>query len=304
MKKTQNTSKSRLHKRNKNRERYDLEALITVLPELKDFVRPNKFGEDSLDFSSPRAVKLLNRALLDYYYGIEKWNFSDKNLCPPIPGRADYIHYVADILSESNYGKIPKGNTITCLDIGTGASCIYPIIGVVEYNWNFIATDIDANSINSSTKIVAANPQLQNKIDFRLQPDPMNIFRRVLRKGDKIDVTICNPPFHASIEDALAGTRRKEKNLAGNIKGKLKMNFAGNLNELVCKGGENGFIHDMIWESVEFADNCKWFTTLVSKQSNLNGIYKALDTVGVKEIRTIPMGTGNKSSRIVAWSFR
>ena len=107
--------KTRLHPRNKNRKRYDLEALKHATPELVDFVKPNKYGVDSVDFSNPVAVKLLNRALLNYYYGIKNWEFPDENLCPPIPGRADYIHYVADLLSENNFGKIPVGDKITCL---------------------------------------------------------------------------------------------------------------------------------------------------------------------------------------------
>ena len=97
--------KPRLHPRNKNRERYDLDALIVAIPELKNHVKPNKFGADSVDFSNPIAVKLLNRALLSHYYGIKNWNFPKENLCPPIPGRADYLHLIVDLLSESNSGK-------------------------------------------------------------------------------------------------------------------------------------------------------------------------------------------------------
>ena len=107
--------KTRLHSRNKNRERYDLKALTTVNPELVNYVKPNKYGEDSVDFSNPVAIKELNKALLNHYYGIEYWDFPDENLCPPIPGRADYIHQVADVLSENNFGTIPIGDKITCL---------------------------------------------------------------------------------------------------------------------------------------------------------------------------------------------
>ncbi len=122
--------KARLHSRNKNRERYDLSALTISNPELKNFIMPNKFGVESVDFSNPLAVKLLNKALLNQYYGIKNWEFPDENLCPPIPGRADYIHHIADLLGENNFGTIPIGDKITCLDVGLGASCIYPIIGV------------------------------------------------------------------------------------------------------------------------------------------------------------------------------
>ena len=59
----------------------------------------------------------------------------------------------------------------------------------------------------------------------------------------------------------------------------------------------------MIQESKEFAKSVKWFSSLVSKKSNLNAIYDALREAKVKEVKTIPMGQGQKISRIVAWTF-
>ncbi len=295
--------KTRLHPRNRNRERYDLSALTTTNPELKKYVIPNKAGEDSVDFSNPIAVKLLNKALLNHYYGIKNWEFPDENLCPPIPGRADYIHHVADILSENNFEAIPSGDKITCLDIGVGASCIYPIIGVTEYDWNFIGSDIDAKSIASAQQIIDSNPSLKSKIECRLQKNTNAIFQGILGEKEKIDVSICNPPFHSSIEDAQKGTRRKIKNLSGRKVKTPELNFAGISNEIICEGGEYQFIQNMIRESKIIFKNCCWFTTLVSKHSNLKRIYKLLKKDEADQIKTIPMGTGNKSSRIVAWTF-
>ena len=295
--------KARLHSRNKNRERYDLKALTTAIPELKKYVKPNKFGVDSVDFSNLYAVKLLNKAILKQYYGIESWEFPNENLCPPIPGRANYIHHIADLLGESNFGTIPFGDKITCLDIGLGASCIYPIIGVTEYDWKFIGSDIDPKSIASAQNIVNSNSSLKGNVECRLQKNPKDVFRGIIGKEDKIDLTICNPPFHSSIEDAQKGTRRKIKNLSGKKVKTPELNFAGISNELICDGGEYQFIQNMIGESKKISKNCYWFSTLVSKQSNLKGIYKILEKIETNQIKTIPMGTGNKSTRIVAWTF-
>ncbi len=295
--------KERLHVRNKNRGSYDLAALIAAMPELAAYVKPNKFGDDSVDFSNPIAVKLLNKALLNHYYGIKHWDFPDENLCPPIPGRADYIHYMADLLAENNFGAIPMGDKITCLDIGIGASCIYPIIGVTEYDWKFIGSDIDPKSIESAKRIVSANLSLKDKIACRLQKNKTAIFDGIIDKEERIDITLCNPPFHASLEEALKGTRRKVKNLSGKKTKTPERNFAGIGNELICEGGESTFIHNMITESKKFAKNCYWFSTLVSKQANLPGIYSSLEKIEAKKMKTIPLGTGNKSSRIVAWTF-
>lgn len=295
--------KTELHSRNKNRERYDLKALIIAVPELANYVKPNKYGDDSVDFSNPAAVKFLNKALLKHYYEIQYWEFPDENLCPPIPGRAEYVHRVADLLGESNFGRIPVGDKITCLDIGIGASCIYPILGVTEYGWKFIGADIDSKSIALAQKIVDENASLKGKIECRLQKHSRNIFQGIIGADEKIDVSLCNPPFHSSAEEANEGTRRKVKNLSGKTDKTPELNFAGISNELIYDGGEARFIETMVYESKKVARNCYWFSTLVSKQSNLKGIYKLLEKLEANEIKTILMGTGNKSSRVVAWSF-
>ena len=300
---TQKAEKPRLHPRNKNREKYDLAAITNSVPELAEHIKNNKYGVESIDFSNPKAVKLLNKGLLSYYYGIKNWDFPDENLCPPIPGRADYIHHLADLLGEGNWGNIPTGKNINCLDIGIGASSIYPIIGVTEYQWNFIGSDIDNRSIESAREIIKANPSLKDKIKCRIQTDRAHFFKGILSKKDKIDLTVCNPPFHSSAEEALRGTRRKVQNLSKKKIKKPILNFSGVSEELIYKGGEYKFIHDMILESKEFSKTCYWFSTIVSKQSNLTGIFKTLEKLGASQTKIIPFGTGNKISRIIAWTF-
>ena len=165
-----NEKKTRLHPRNKNRNKYDLTSLVKLNPELKQYISPNKYGGKSIEFSNPIAIRILNKSLLNHYYGIKNWDFPEDNLCPPIPGRADYIHHIADLLAENNFGKIPKGDKITCLDIGMGASCIYPIIGNTEYNWKFIASDIDLKSINSARKIIESMKKMSSPAKVCFQP--------------------------------------------------------------------------------------------------------------------------------------
>ncbi len=295
--------KTYLHPRNRNRVPYNLEAMVEVQTELTPFIQPNKVGKKSINFSDPKAVKALNKAILHFYYGIEYWDFPEENLCPPIPGRAEYIHLIADLLAESNGGKIPKGEKIHCLDIGVGATCIYPIIGVTEYDWNFIGSDMDPKSIASSKKIILSNSSLKGKVICSLQNNSKWILRGIIGKEEKIDITICNPPFHASAEDALKGSRRKIKNLTGKKVKTPNLNFSGNTQELIYEGGEFQFITNLIYESKAFSKNCLWFTSLVSKESNLKAFYKLLHQQQVSEIKTIDIKTGNKISRVLAWTF-
>jgi len=141
-----------LHPRNRHRERYDFKLLIDSCPELAPHVRMNPYSDESVDFFNPEAVKELNRALLNHYYDIEYWDIPPDYLCPPIPGRADYIHHIAELLGSCNRGKIPTGNQIRCLDVGAGANCIYPIIGNKEYGWSFVGSEIDPVAMESSRR--------------------------------------------------------------------------------------------------------------------------------------------------------
>ncbi|MDB5271706.1 MAG: rRNA methyltransferase [Chitinophagaceae bacterium] len=297
------TEKINLHPRNKHRLRYDFPALTGSCPELKQYIAVNEYGDESVDFSNPEAVKTLNKALLKYFYNVSSWDIPASYLCPPIPGRADYIHYTADLLAESNEGLIPKGTNVRVLDIGVGANCVYPLIGNHEYGWRFVGTDIDIVALKAAQHIVKTNGDLEDVIDCRFQDFPTTIFRGVIRPGEVFDLTICNPPFHASAEEAQAGTRRKWNNLGTKPTAKPMLNFGGQQTELWCEGGEAAFLKRMIEQSVEFSSRCLWFTSLVSKKENLPAVYWALKQTNAMEVKTIDMAQGQKSSRFVAWTF-
>jgi 23S rRNA (adenine1618-N6)-methyltransferase len=302
-KKSHPKEKAGLHSRNRHRAQYDFRQLIKSCPELKQFVKLNEYNNESVDFFNPEAVKTLNKALLAHFYGVKNWDIPAGYLCPPIPGRADYIHHATDLLAESNQGKIPKGSNIKCLDIGVGASCVYPIIGSKEYGWSFVGADIDPVSIASSQKIIDSNAGLKDKVEVILQKNPKDIFKGIIQQGEFFDLTICNPPFHASLAEAQAGTIRKLSNLQQKKVAKPTLNFGGQKAELWCEGGESRFVNDMIHQSKQFATSCFWFTTLISKQTNLKSAYSVLTKAGAVQVKTIPMAHGNKVSRIIAWTF-
>lgn len=295
--------KDRLHPRNKHRERYDFKALIATVPELAQYVTMNIYNDESIDFFNPAAVMCLNQALLKHYYNIQDWSIPEGYLCPPIPGRADYIHNIAALLGTSNKDVIPTGKNIKCLDIGVGANCVYPIIGTNEYGWSFVGSDIDPVSIASAQNIVNKNTALEGLVELRLQKHPLDIFYCMIGENEHFDLTICNPPFHASAEDAAAGTLRKLSNLQHKNVTKTALNFGGQKNELWCEGGEAEFVREMIYESKKFSTSCLWFSTLISKQTNLQKAYDQLEILAPFDVRTIPMGQGNKSSRLLAWTF-
>lgn len=260
------------------------------------FVFLNKFENRTIDFANPNAVKALNTALLFTYYNISFWEFPYVNLCPPIPGRVDYIHHIADLLETSNI----KVN-IKVLDIGTGATCIYPILGNAAYDWTFVGTDINTASLKYAQNIINKN-QLNYVVKLKHQKERSKIFQGILNKDDRFTVSICNPPFYKSEIEAIEATTRKLRGL-NKDDNKFVRNFSGLKNELWYEGGEKAFIHNYLYESSLFKNQCIWFTTLVSKKELIKGVYSSLKKLKATDIKTINMVQGNKISRIIAWTF-
>jgi 23S rRNA (adenine1618-N6)-methyltransferase len=266
-------------------------------------VIPHPSGGDTINFADPVAVKALNRALLKDQYGIEEWDIPPGYLCPPIPSRADYVHHVADLLSDGNAENIPRGSKVRIFDVGVGANCVYPIIGSAEYQWRFVGSDIDPVSIEWSRRLIAANRILRHQLECRLQKSSTQIFAGVIGPCESFEASICNPPFHSSAREAAGGTLRKLKNLGRATGEKVVLNFGGKSNELWCDGGEAGFVQRLIVQSARVARQFLWFTTLVSKRGSLPAIYQNLKIVDAAEVRTIAMAQGQKQSRMVAWTF-
>lgn len=290
---------SLFHSRNRHTGRYDFERLYAVCPELKQYTRLNPAGHFTIDFANPQAVKLLNTAILKADYGVDFWDIPPNYLCPPIPGRADYIHTVADLLSEFNHNQIPLGPQIKVLDIGVGANLIYPLLGHAEYQWSFVGTDIDQTAIKAAQDIIQKN-QLQSQIQVRHQPKKQQIFSGVVLADEYFALSMCNPPFFSSATQAQQQNHRKWKNLGQT---NLQRNFGGQSHELWCEGGESAFIGRLIEQSLQVKKQICWFSTLVSRESNLPQFYQQLKSVGAKKVHTLNMAQGQKKSRCVAWRF-
>lgn len=296
---------SPLHIRNKHRHGYDFAKLIKAVPDFSPFVERNQYGNLSIDFADPDAVRMLNKALLLTYYQLSYWDIPIDYLCPPIPGRADYMHYLADLLAEDNQHIMMTGKKVQVLDIGMGANMIYPIIGRAEYGWSFVGSDINPTAIKVASLITKTNSLLKGSVQCRLQKNRSAIFDGIIQPKEFYMLTLCNPPFHASAQAALASTQKKLKNLGklGDSKQKTVLNFGGQHMELWCQGGESTFISNMIKESANYKTQCLWFTTLVSKKESLPVIRKHLEAVEAIETKIVPMAQGQKISRFVAWTY-
>ena len=97
------------------------------------------------------------------------------------------------------------------------------------------------------------------------------------------------------------------KNLSKNKQNLNIRNFEGTKSELCYPGGELTFIRNMIIESnlIENRNRILWFTSLISKQTNVYPIQSLLETLpGLKQYHIVDMSHGNKKSRIIAWTFQ
>ena len=302
-----------MHPKNPHIDGYDMQALAKASPALKSHIIESKHGRETINFSNVNAVKALNQALLVCHYDLDYWDIPKGHLCPPIPGRADYLLGLNDALISHNSKFNLDVSAINALDIGTGANLIYPIIGQSLLNWNWVGSDIDLGSINHGQSIVDKNSGMADKIHLRHQSNSDHIFTGIVQSDDYFNVTCCNPPFHKSAEEALAGSVRKNKNLAknkskrnSNVKhtsSNQHLNFEGQSNELWCKGGEVAFIKTMISESRNVAEQVGLFSCLVSKKDNLPAIAAALKSSKVCDFEVHEMQQGSKVSRFITWCY-
>jgi len=180
-KKQTNPNSQSLHPRNLHKQGYNFPALVKSYPPLATYVKTNAHGNLSIDFAEPLAVKALNTSLLKRYYNIIDWDIPEEALCPPIPGRADYIHYVADLLGVGE--PMTAQPKITLLDIGTGANGIYPLLACQIYDWQCVGSDINTQSLENVASIIANNPKLKDRFTLRLQHDKNHIFDGIIQAG-------------------------------------------------------------------------------------------------------------------------
>lgn len=297
-----------MHKKNRHKQGYNFKVLVTANTKLSPFIIKNKYNnQDTIDFSNPLAIKALNFALLKSDYNINFWDIPDGYLCPAIPGRVDYIHHLHDLLATTPKALLVDKKPVNVLDIGTGASCIYPLLGQREYGWHFVASDVDPISIKVAKHILSADKTLDKTISCRLQANSNHIFNGIITENEFYHLTVCNPPFHRSLAEASQGTTRKWNNLnkakTASKEQTKKLNFGGQKAELWCPGGELAFIGKMIKESKAYQKQVLWFTCLVSKKEHLSKLKLGLKKAKASQVKVINMAQGQKISRFIAWSF-
>ena len=280
-----------MHPKNPFKKDYNFQALKKAHPHLAKFAFTNVHGKETIKFENRDAVIALNTAILKQHYNIN-WSIPQGNLCPPIPGRLDYLLHAAELTQKKQ---------LHLLDIGTGANLVYPILASQHFAWTCVASELENSSFKNAEQLIKSNPQL-SKIHLRKQKYKNKIFHTIIEEDDYFDLVVCNPPFYKNQYEAANKNKRKVKNLK--LEAENSLNFGGQGHELWYKGGEEGFIKKMVEESVTYKNQVVWFTSLVSNKDNLKNIKRSINKISPSDMKIVEMAQGNKKSRFIAWTFK
>ncbi|TKR61528.1 hypothetical protein L596_028627 [Steinernema carpocapsae] len=297
-----------LHKDNRYaKDPVDIMALARKYKQIRPLCNLTRQHTLKLDYERPEAIRVLSTLLLKEDFNLTV-DLPHGRLVPRIPQRLNYICVVRDFIRKNNI----DAKDVIGLDVGTGASCIYPLLGVRECGWKFWATEINEKSINFAKKNVEAN-KLTEEITF-VKPDDSTLIQelgeRADDKGSPITFVMCNPPFYDATEGKIKYQNNGEMcENTGAPEGNRPAPHSGTVaqeSELITEGGEVHFIRRLISESQALETKIKFYTTMMGKTSTLQTAKKMLDELKKEtDVRyTEAMLRQGKTHRpVVIWTF-
>ncbi|KAL3455791.1 hypothetical protein BJX64DRAFT_57103 [Aspergillus heterothallicus] len=273
----------------------DFTTLALQSPDFAKYLKSN----NQLDFTDPNAVRQLTVSLLQRDFGLKVY-IPEARLCPPVPNRLNYIIWLQDLLDTTGdeyRDSYDHDRVVTGLDIGTGCCSIYPLLGTaLRMNWNFVASDIDDENVQTATRTVK-----ENGLDSRIRVVKTNQNDSLfLLEGipviEQFDFTMCNPPFYTSREDMVNSAEEKERPPFSGCTGAEI--------EMVTPGGEISFVSRMIEESLQHREKIQWYTSMLGKLSSVSVLVERLIELENKNYAVTEFVQGNKTRRwAIAWSW-
>lgn len=216
-----------------------------------------------------------------------------------MPVRWNYVRWIQELLDTTaeNYSdRYDPERDVVGLDIGVGASAIYPLLACkTRPRWRMAGTDIDEHSLDYARKNVEANG-LGKSVKLARSPDAKLLPLEMLG-AEELDFVMTNPPFYDSKEEMLAAY--------GNKKTSLSATCTGSENEMICPGGDVGFVSRILQESLVLRDRVQWYTAMLSKMSSLQQIVAKLKEHKIGNFAVTCLQAGHRAKRwAVAWSFQ
>lgn len=277
----------------------DFKALAKADP---DFKKTWQACTGKLDFQDSATLQSLSKAILKVDFGIEL-SLPDDRLCPPIPNRWNYVSWIQGLLdstSPSYTNRYEPERKVTGLDIGTGASGIYAMLCMKSRpNWSMCTTDIDKVSFESAAANFAKNNML-SRVRMLHTTTSMSLIPLEGLGTQQLDFTICNPPFFTD-------SAEMEKSLSGEGKATGPNAICtGSNNEMICPGGDLGFVTRIVNESLVLREKVTWYSSMLGKLSSAKAIVELLKSHGITNwaVGVLDPGTKTGTKRwTVAWSF-
>ncbi|KAJ7461592.1 S-adenosyl-L-methionine dependent methyltransferase [Mycena latifolia] len=280
-----------MHPRNIYRLPPNFRELAEAYPSLEPCLISHP-GGFSIDFKDEVSQRRLTEALLHRDFGISL-DIPMNRLCPPVPNRLNYVLWIQDLIHST--GSL-VGRSVLGIDIGTGASAIYPLLSCkMNPDWLFIATDVDEFSLNSARANVERNDLLKRIQVFETTPEAPIFAPLHVDPSSRVDFTMCNPPFYSSHEDVAASADAKE----------FEPNAVctGADVEMITPGGESAFVRRMVDESIQLGDRCRWYTSMLGKMSSLTEVVGALREHAIENYGITEFIQGSTRRWAVVWSF-
>ncbi|KAH7924188.1 hypothetical protein BV22DRAFT_1166095 [Leucogyrophana mollusca] len=281
-----------MHSRNPYRNPPDFAALARQYLPLKPYVSSAPNGTSTIDFKDPVAQRRLTEALLQRDFDIQL-TLPDDRLCPPcLPSRLNYVLWLQDIIEVVS----SKVDVVRGVDIGTGASAIYPLLACkLDPSWIMTATDIDEASLRSARANVERN-NLCDRITVLQAAHNDPIFSLLdVDINTQFDFTMCNPPFYSSAEEIASSSDAKEYGPSAVCTGVDV--------EMITPGGESEFVTRMVTESLRHKSRCRWFTSMLGKMSTVPVVVALLRLNKIDNYAITEFVQGQTRRWAIAWSF-
>ncbi|XP_021253023.1 methyltransferase-like protein 16 isoform X2 [Numida meleagris] len=283
-----------MHARNRYKDKPpDFAYLAGKYPEFRQHVQTTLAGRVSLNFKDPEAVRALTCTLLKEDFGLTI-DIPLERLIPTVPLRLNYIHWVEDLIGhqDADKGVLRRG-----IDIGTGASCIYPLLGSTLNGWYFLATEVDDMCFNYAKKNVEQN-NLSDLIKVVKVPQKTLLMDALKEESEIIyDFCMCNPPFFANQMEAKGVNSRNPRRPPPS-----SVNTGG-ITEIMAEGGELEFVKRIIHDSLQLKKRLRWYSCMLGKKCSLAPLKEELKIQGVPKVTHTEFCQGRTMRWALAWSF-
>ncbi|NXF86949.1 MET16 methyltransferase, partial [Eubucco bourcierii] len=283
-----------MHARNRYKDKPpDFAYLAAKYPEFQQHLQTTLTGRVSLNFKDPEAVRALTCTLLKEDFGLTI-DIPVERLIPTVPLRLNYIHWVEDLIGHQDADKqvLRRG-----IDIGTGASCIYPLLGATLNGWYFLATEVDDMCFNYAKKNVEQN-NLSDLIKVVKVPQKTLLMDALKEESEIVyDFCMCNPPFFANqLEARGVNSRNPRRPPPSSVN-------TGGITEIMAEGGELEFVKRIIHDSLQLKKRLRWYSCMLGKKCSLTPLKEELRIQGVPKVTHTEFCQGRTMRWALAWSF-